>query len=182
MKNGSLFCVLMVCLGLSSCKVEPTIDELTATITELIRSMETAYNQGDLKKVAAFYRDDAYLLGPGGYQVHGRTAIDTYWTRLKNPIRWQLDTKAVATTEAALYETGFWKKMKNKPPHWSTHNIPLRPEEDLLFQLGHSTLEYEREDATHHISEVDFMIIWKKNEAGFYRIYVDSFVKNEIKN
>ena len=54
-------------------------------------------------------------------------------------------------------------------------NIPFKAEDELLYQLGHSTLEYDREDDTHHTREVDFIFVWKKNEQGFYRIYVDTY-------
>ena len=178
MKSSIAPFVLLLILLPPSCKPEPSIEELTQIITQLNQGMEAAYNSGDTKKVAAFYDDEASLIGPRGYKQQGREAIDAYWTRFKNPIRWQLDVIKVANTAEELYQSDYWKNLKNKPPDWNEFNVLFKPEDDLLYQLGHSKLEYEREDATHHVSDVDFIIVWKKNEQGFYRIYVDSYAKN----
>lgn len=169
---------LSIALLLFSCQQEPSIEELEATISQLNRGMEHAYNNGALEEVANFYADDAWILGPRGYKKQGRKEIDAYWGNISQPIRWKLDVIKVAKTEAELYQTDYWQKMTNKPPHW--RNIPLvfSESDPVLYQLGHSTLEYEREDVTHHISHVDFIIVWKKEENGSYRILVDTYEKN----
>jgi len=140
--------------------------------------MEKAYDNGALQKVANFYADDAWILGPREYKKKGRKEIDAYWQNISQPIRWKLEVIKIAQTEAELYQTDYWQKMENKPPHW--RNIPLEfsPSDPVLYQLGHSTLEYEREDATHHVSHVDFIIVWKKQENGQYKILVDTYEKN----
>ena len=178
MKSTPPHFFLPVLILFFSCTPEPSLEELTKTIIQLNRGMEAAYHSEDTKKVAAFYDDEAYLLGPRGYKKQGRKAIDAYWTRLKNPIRWQLDVIKVAQKDEALYLTDYWKSLENKPLHWNQFGISFHPEDELLYQLGHSKLEYEREDATHHVSDVDFIIVWKKNKDGFYRIYVDTYAKN----
>lgn len=157
----------------------PSIEEMTQLVEQLNGGMEDAFNKGAVMEVAAFYTDDAYLLGPGAYKKQGRMAIDLYWKRFKNPIQWTLDVIKVSKTEAALYETDYWKAMKNKPPHWNKEEVPFTEKDELLYQLGHSKLEYEREDDTHRTSHVDFIIIWKKQEDGQYKIYVDTYHQNE---
>ena len=72
----------------------------------------------DLAGVAAFYADDAVLLGPGGFRVAGRDAIDKYWTEFGRGIDWKLDI----------------------------HD--LEGESGLVFQRGTSHLTYERNGET----------------------------------
>ena len=115
------------------------------------------------------------MLGPRGYQQQGRKAIDDYWVRIKNPIRWKLDVIKVSKNEADLYNTAYWKNLKEKPPHWNTTELQIDPNKTVLYQLGHSQLEYEREDATHQVSHVDFVLVWQEQEDGNYRILVDTY-------
>ena len=159
MKSNSFF--LIICVLAISCQNEPavSIEELTDQVKQLNIQMETAYNNGNLQGVAAIYADDAYLLGPRSYQVQGRKAVDDYWTRIKSPIRWKLEVIEVAQKEEELYESTYWKKLKNKPPHWPAGLIDAKDANKYLYQLGHSKLEYEREDATHRVSHVDFIIV-----------------------
>ncbi|MEM9821539.1 MAG: hypothetical protein AAF985_10725 [Bacteroidota bacterium] len=156
----------------------PTIEMLSASIEQLNEAMEKAYNSGQLQEVANFYSDDAHLLGPNHYHRQGRAAIDAYWLKIKSPIRWQLEVIKVARTEAELYQVDYWKKLPKKPPHWNTVQAPIRSEDDVVYQLGHSQLEYEREDATHQTSHVDFILVWKKQENGAYKIFIDTYQSN----
>ena len=175
MKRHSLLIIAFLCFFISACKVEPTIEELTTNILQLNRGMERAYNNDEIKKIVNFYAEDAFILGSNNSNFQGRVAIEESWTNIKNPIRWKIDVIKVAKTEAELYETEYWENLKNKPTHWKAFNVPFKAEDELLYQLGHSTLEYDREDDTHHTREVDFIFVWKKNEQGFYRIYVDTY-------
>ena len=178
MKSISFF--LTICILLISCQNEPvaSIEELTTQIKQLNTQMETAYNSGDLQGVANIYADDAYLIGPRSYQVQGRKAVDDYWTRIKNPIRWKLEVIEVTQKEEELYKSAYWKKLKNKPPHWPAGLTDTEDNNKYLYQLGHSKLEYEREDATHRVSHVDFVIVWRKQENGGYKIFVDTYNQN----
>ena len=173
-----LICLWSISLLLFSCQQEPSIEELEAIINQLNQEMEKAYNNGELQKVANFYADDGWIIGPRGYKKQGRKEIDAYWTNISQPIRWKLDVIKVAKTEAELYQTDYWQKMKNKPPHWRNIPIEFTEADPVLYQLGHSTLEYEREDVTHHISQVDFIIVWKKQADVSYQIVVDTYEKN----
>jgi hypothetical protein len=53
-------------------------------------SMEAAFNRGDLKAVAQ-YADNARLRGRDGGEIRGRSSIDSYWTGIRNPVRWRLE-------------------------------------------------------------------------------------------
>ena len=172
--------LLLFVFSLMTCQTEkaPSIEMLTNTIEQLNDGMEKAYNNGQLQEVAHFYSDDAHLLGPNGYHQEGRKAIDEYWLKFKSPIRWQLDVIKVAREEASLYETEYWKSLANKPTHWNTISANIQEEDEVLYQLGHSKLEYEREDATHNTSHVDFIIVWKKQDNEEYKIFVDTYNSN----
>ena len=69
-----------------------------AKLRALVDEMSQDLVAGRTGKVAARYADDCILLGPGGYRVTGREAIDQYWGRMQQVRRWDLD---VRTTEGA---------------------------------------------------------------------------------
>jgi ketosteroid isomerase-like protein len=70
------------------------------------RAMEDAMKKGDLQGVANFYADNALLLGPNGYSVSGRKAIDEYWTKLQSPKDWKLDVLSVEGGKGVIIQRG----------------------------------------------------------------------------
>ena len=148
-------------------------DEVDQTIKQLNEQMEAAFNSGNLKKVAGFYLDEAYLISPGDKQITTRTNIDKYWTSIKNPVKWELEVIEVTKDEKSIYENEYWKALKNKPPGWRAQGIDIDNNQKLVYQLGHSALT-TMHDGKEHTSEVDFILIWKYTDEG-YKILLDTY-------
>ena len=148
-------------------------DDTYNAIAALNKKMEAAFNAGDLEKVASFYLDDAYLLSPGGQKVSGREAIDQYWMGIKNPVRWELEVIAVERDEADIYENEYWQALPNKPPGWRVNGVDIDEDDELVYQLGRSTLVTMR-NGEEKASVVDFLLIWKYTD-GEYRILLDTY-------
>ena len=124
----------------------PPAGDLRGQVARLNDELMARYRAGDMLGVAAMYSDDAVMLGPNGYRVAGREAIDAYWTRITRPIDWELEIVAV--------EGG----------------------RGLLHQRGVSRLRYHREDTGEpHTSTVQFVVIWVQQPDGGFRIGVDAY-------
>lgn len=148
-------------------------DEVDETIKQLNQQMEEAFNSGNLKKVADFYLDEAYLISPGDKQITTRANIDEYWTSIKNPVKWELEVIEVTKDEKSIYANEYWKALKNKPPGWRAQGIDIDNNQRLVYQLGHSKLT-TMHDGKEHTSEVDFILIWKYTDEG-YKILLDTY-------
>jgi uncharacterized protein (TIGR02246 family) len=57
-----------------------------STIDKLNTDFEQAFAARDYAKVANFYTEDAYLLPSGSPLVHGRAAIQAFWTKAGDAI------------------------------------------------------------------------------------------------
>ena len=84
---------LVILMGAASCQAGSRA--MRTEVDALARGMEQALRSGDLAAVAAYYADDAVLLGPGGFRVEGRQAIDAYWAAFEHPIDWRLETRRI---------------------------------------------------------------------------------------
>ena len=142
---------------------------------DLNDEMETAFKKGEMKNLAAIYTDDGYLLSPNRTATHGRKAIDAYWERWHTPINWKLDVIAVSKNEQDIYESDYWKSMTQKPKHWKEEGIDVS-NENVFYQLGHSKIEYESDDGVHRTSDVDFILVWRLESDGNYRIWIDTYI------
>lgn len=111
--------------------------------------LETLYVAGDYAGVAAMYEDDAVLLGPGGYRVQGRRALDEYWAP-------RPDLPPPAN------------------PAWSLDIEWVEGVDSLLVQRGVSRLSRER-DGERRESVVHFYVVWRRQEDGSYKIAVDAY-------
>jgi len=100
---------------------------------------------GDLKGVAALYADDAVMLGPGGFRIAGRKAIDDYWTGIKHPVDWQLEI------------------------------LSLDGKDDLTHQIGRSVLTTADDQGNQRVSDVFFSLIWRRQPDGTYKVAVDAY-------
>ncbi len=146
---------------------------LTDEIRKVNTQMEEAFNSKDLKKVGAFYADDAVLLSQSGRTVQGREAVDKYWTGISNPVAWELEVIEVSTNEKDIYENEYYQALKNKPPGWRVKGFEFDDRENLVYQLGHSTLKTMR-DGEVNSGEVDFILIWQATDDG-YKILLDTY-------
>lgn len=119
---------------------------LRTEILAVTRAMEQAMARDDREAVASHYADDAVLLGPGGYRVEGREAIDAYWRDFGRGIAWKLDSFSL---EGDL-------------------------ERGIAYQRGRSTLTYER-DGIERTSVVEFALVWTRGDDRRWRITVDAY-------
>lgn len=118
--------------------------EIRREIEELNRRMVETLKKGDLPGVAAFYADDATIIYPRGKKLHGRKAIDGYWTGIKGAKDWVLEVQEVGGDRETVYQT------------------------------GRSTFTSET-DGKQSVYACDFVLIWKRQKDGRYKIHVDIF-------
>lgn len=146
----------------------------TEILTDLNEQMETYYRAGKGLELAAMYYDEGHLLGPGKYHVTGREAIDEYWTKITDPVDWQLEVLAVSDNETDIFQSPVWESFADKPPHWQEYGIRIPQEADVLYQLGRSTLQYKREGKV-QTSVVDFVLVWMREGEEPYKILIDTY-------
>jgi uncharacterized protein (TIGR02246 family) len=84
----------------------PRDTALHREIVALNRNMEAAIARGDLAAAAAFYADDARIVGPRGFEVKGRKAIDDYWASVGNARSWKLEVWEVGGSRDEAYQVG----------------------------------------------------------------------------
>lgn len=87
-------------------QLESTAIGARERITELHEAMESAVRNGNLPAVAAFYADDAVLLGRDGHEVVGRAAIEDYWSRMQGAQDWELTLLDVEGQDGLWIERG----------------------------------------------------------------------------
>lgn len=147
------------------------------TITEEIKlqntKMEEAFRSGDMKAVASFYADDGVVLSLNGDAVVGREKIDQYWAGIKNPIDWKLDVIEVSQNEQDIYDNPYYEALENKPPSWRAQGYEFDDRENLIYQLGRSTLKSEHNGKV-NTSVVNFILIWQATDDG-YKILLDTY-------
>jgi ketosteroid isomerase-like protein len=122
------------------------------TVDSLMKEMEKVFNENDMMKVAAFYADDAEISGDN-YSVKGRANLNNYWSSLKDKGRgWKIE----------VVETGGTG--------------------DLIYQLGKSDLKHLSGTRPDPVSSVtNFIVIWKLQPDGSYKILKDYLTRAEFK-
>ena len=75
-------------------------------VVRLNRAMEAAIGRDDVAAAARFYADDARILGPRGFEVNGRKAIDEYWAGIGNARSWKLEAWDVGGSRDEAYQVG----------------------------------------------------------------------------
>ena len=120
-------------------------------IDSLTREMEKVFNQNDMAKVASFYADDAEIAGEN-YSVKGRSNLDNYWASLKDKGRgWKLTVVEIGGTGEYIYE------------------------------LGKSDLSHLRGNDPNPVKSItNFLLIWKMQKDGSYKIFKDYLTKTEF--
>ena len=116
-------------------------------IRVLNQKMEDAFNANDMQKVAAFYSDDAEIVYDNGYTVKGRANLDNYWASLKD-----------------------------KGRGWTLSVVEVGGHGDIVFQLGKSDLKH-MDGAKEANSVTNFIVLWKKQSDGSYKIFRDYLTK-----
>jgi ketosteroid isomerase-like protein len=84
------------------------------------------------------------------YTVKGRAGLDKYWTALKD-----------------------------KGRGWKLTTVEIGGEGELIYQLGISDLKYLRESKEAN-SITNFLLIWKKQPDGTYKIFRDYLTKTKF--
>lgn len=116
---------------------------LHAEIRLLNDSMEAAFQRGDMAAVASYYTDDARMWGPDVPEIRNRAAIDAYWIRVRDPVRWRLEVLDVGGSSA------------------------------LAYQVGRSHLTARGADGSERTYTTDFVAVWERQETGALRIILD---------
>ena len=81
-------------------------NKIRADIEKLNKEMEKAFNANDMAATAAFYSDDAEIIGDN-YMVTGRKNLDNYWLSLKDKgRRWKLTVIEIGGAGDYIYQLG----------------------------------------------------------------------------
>jgi len=136
------------------CGAQNNTSKISITIDSLNKEMEKAFNENDMAKVATFYADDAEIAAEN-YSVKGRSNLDNYWASLKDKGRgWKLTVVEIGGTGEFIYELG---------------------KSDLSHLRGNNPTPVK--------SITNFILIWKLQKDGSYKIFKDYLTKTEfIKN
>jgi len=123
--------------------------DLRQIVEEMNLKQTQAFMKGDMLGVARIYADDATIYFPDynakrGRSIKGREAIDRYWLGLGKPIAWKLEIAQVGGTD------------------------------DMIWEIGRSTLTEER-NGTESTYTGDFVVIWKRQKNGAYQIHADFY-------
>lgn len=123
---------------------ESKLARIRREIEETNRRMVETLKKGDLLGVAAFYADDATMYYSRGQKIHGRKAIDAYWTGIKGAKDWVLEV------------------------------LEIGGDKETVYQIGKSTFTSVA-DGKESVYACDFVLIWKRQKNGQYKIHVDIF-------
>lgn len=117
----------------------------------LNRQMEEAFNKNDMPKVASFYADDGEIVYNNNYTVKGRQNLNNYWLSLKD-----------------------------KGRGWKLTVVEIGGGNDFVYQLGKSDLKHVSGDREMN-SVTNFVLIWRKQADGNYKIFRDFLTKTSFK-
>ncbi len=120
------------------------LSQVRREIEETNRRMVETFKSGDLLGVSGFYAADATIFYSRGKKIHGRAAIDAYWTSLKGGKDWKLEV------------------------------LEVGGEKETVYQIGKSsfTSVIDGQESTY---VCDFLLIWKRQPGGGYKIHVDIY-------
>ena len=118
-------------------------------VEEMNRKQIETFNRGDLLGTARIYADDATIYFPN------------WATRQAGRIRGR---EAIDK---------YWLAIKN-PKQWKLEIVEVGGTKDAIWEIGKSTLteEVDGKDATY---VGDFIVIWKRQRDGSYRIHADIY-------
>ena len=81
-------------------------NKINKTIDSQNKVMEKTFNADDMPGVAAFYSEDAEIVG-SNYVVSGRKNLDNYWLSLKGLGRgWKLEVIEIGGIDDYIYQLG----------------------------------------------------------------------------
>ncbi len=138
-----LLLALPACVGAGRSSSEPV--GLRADVESAHDGLVASFRAGDLAGVARGYTDDAVMLGPDGYRIQGKEAMEKYWTGLRGGRDWTLEA------------------------------LDVDGDRDLVFELGRSTLVHENHDGQIVTSVVKFVGVWRRQPDGSLKLAVDAW-------
>src|SRR6476469_6179053 len=123
---------------------QDSITDLRHRVELWNQQMDACLIRGDLPGYAAFYSDDATIIGYDKRKIHGREAIDRFCSEMTG----------VKEAMAVVLEVGM-----------SGH---------LIYQVATSFASWERngEEGSYCC---DCIYVWRKEEDGTYRIFLDAY-------
>ncbi len=146
MKHLTWLLVLVPLLAACQKKgAELNLKEARAAIEAANSALATAFNNGDAEAVAKFYTEDAVVLPPNAEPVLGREAVQAFMR---------------AGMDAGLSNLQL-----------STESVDGSGE--LLYEIGTYTLQVTPEGQAAGSDRGKYVVIWKQNEAGAWKLHVD---------
>lgn len=117
-------------------------------IAERYHYLDTLFYNNRMAEIAEIYAVDAYEVG-AYFTLSGRESIAQYWLELKD-----------------------------RGIKWEHHIEELQVFGSFAFQTGTSQMDYRVGQSGEIVrSDVNYTIIWKKNEKGIWEIYRDHYTK-----
>jgi len=114
------------------------------------KTMEARLREGNLLGVAAMYTDDAVMQGASDRRVSGRDAVDAYWEGYGEAVDWELRVEDLSICS------------------------------DRAWQLGQSAMTFRDEDGEERIGQVDFHLVWFKQNDGSWLIGEDTWWNPDV--
>lgn len=142
-------------------------------ITKRNNDMELLFAAGDMQGVADVYDPHAHMYS-GYIHVQGSEQIEAYWKEISDPINWKLDVIAVSSDFEDVTRHPEYEALEKKPIHWNDKGIHFE-DGQYMYEFGRSSLTrmWEGEEKT---SVVFFLLVWRLNEDGVWRIFIDTYV------
>lgn len=79
MKNASRLVMLACIILLNTCQMKHDVALDKEAINSMSESRAKAFNEGDAKRIASFFTEDAVLMAPGETPMIGPAAVEAYY-------------------------------------------------------------------------------------------------------
>ncbi len=142
--------LFLLCVFKLSAQTTKDTSNVKNQIMVLNQQMEDAFNNNDMNKVAAFYADDSEIVYDDNYTVKGRANLNNYWLDLKD-----------------------------KGRGWKLTVVEIGGQGEFVYQLGKSDLKHLSQGKEHN-SITNFVLLWKKQTDGNYKIFRDYLTKTKF--
>jgi uncharacterized protein (TIGR02246 family) len=139
---------LLALLVLTACSTAMQSADAESAIRAADPDFAAAMNRMDMASVMTHYADDAVLLPPNAPAVHGKAAIQQFWTGLLSTAKFR-----VALTPDSVMQSG-----------------------DLAVEVGHYDLNITPPAGGASMQDKGkYSVTWRRQTDGKWRIAVDMF-------